>query len=218
MSVNTNSHIVPSNKRLYVPEYNPDTDTYYDKNPFLKGERTPIKFGCPCKCNCLIENYSDFKRHIKLSTHQHYIKNYHFFNKPLLDAKEELKAEVVKSTKKTRNLGKLLKSLQKLELRIEKSNIEKNDLITENVSFATDLESLHSRLRDKLNECNEHKKINFELEKNNRDLTSELNTIKKQIEKLKSENTNLKDTVQSIDNFEYTEGIFTNPELFYDCE
>lgn len=214
----SSSQMVPSNILLYVPEYNPDTDKYFDKNPFLKGERTPIKYGCPCKCNSFIENYSDFKRHMKLNTHQHFINNYHFFNKPLLDLKEELKTEVVKSTKKTRNLGKLLKSLQKLELRIEKANSEKNDLITENVSFASDLESLHSRLREKISECQEHNKRTFDLEKNNRELTSELDTIKKEIEKLKIENSDLKDTVQSIDNFEYTEGIFTNPELFYDCE
>ena len=136
----------------------------------------------------------------------------------MLDAQEELKNEFVKSTMKTRKLGTLFKSLQQLEIHISKLNKEKNDLSTENMGYAVDLESIHCRLQKKHSELDNLSKSKSELEKTNNSLTIEVDAIKKEIEKLKKDNSSLRETVESIDNFEYEQGMFTDRELFYECD
>jgi hypothetical protein len=87
-----NSQLATIHQVLYVPEYNPETDTYQDVPPFEPRERQTRRYICRCKVGSSFGTLSQYKAHIKTQTHQHLIHNYKTYYKDTQQYEHQVKA------------------------------------------------------------------------------------------------------------------------------
>tara|TARA_Y100001970_G_scaffold213241_1_gene260511 strand:- start:1134 stop:1490 length:357 start_codon:yes stop_codon:yes gene_type:complete len=106
--------LISTQIKIYEPQFNTDTDQYYDKSPFKKYERG-ITHKCPCKIGKLFSNLTQYNQHIKTKTHQNYIMNYKNHNQELDSLKEEIKGLIKEKEFLTRLNLKLQKKIDELE-------------------------------------------------------------------------------------------------------
>ena len=61
---------------MYEPKFNPETNSYYDENPFTIRQRNCIQMKCGCKTGAIFSGYTQFKNHSKSIAHCQYIKDF----------------------------------------------------------------------------------------------------------------------------------------------
>ena len=61
---------------MYEPKFNPETNTYYDENPFIKRQRNCIQMKCGCKTGTVFSGWSSFETHRKSKSHCQYITDF----------------------------------------------------------------------------------------------------------------------------------------------
>ena len=61
---------------MYEPKFNPETNTYYDENPFIKRQRNCSQMKCGCKTGTVFSGWSSFETHKKSKSHCQYIKDF----------------------------------------------------------------------------------------------------------------------------------------------
>lgn len=61
---------------MYEPKFNPETNTYYDENPYIKNQRNCIQMKCGCKTGTVFYSWSSFNNHTKSKAHCQYIKDF----------------------------------------------------------------------------------------------------------------------------------------------
>lgn len=92
---------------IYVPQFNENTDEYFDKCPYKPYERNCIRYECRCKAGSYFLNNASFKQHIKSITHKDFIQNYKKYYKEVDEAQQiikDLKAEIELLKRKNTNL------------------------------------------------------------------------------------------------------------------
>jgi len=73
----TSMQLVSNNLCEYTPEFDPDTNEYYDKCPYKKHERNRPKFSCGCKSGDIIfDSITSFNQHIKSRCHKAWLHDY----------------------------------------------------------------------------------------------------------------------------------------------
>ena len=77
---------------MYIPEYNPETDTYHDKSPFESYERLGHRYICRCKVGSSFRTKSQFSAHIKTQTHHNLLHNYKIYYKDTQQYDHKIKA------------------------------------------------------------------------------------------------------------------------------
>ena len=115
--------------KLYEPIFNPDTNTYEDECPWVKGwrgRREPHK--CFCNANVTFNTRAVFKQHILSGKHQEALKEY---NSEKDETKAILKGFHIKIDQLERAKNKLSKANAKLTEGIETANkhIERQSVI-----------------------------------------------------------------------------------------
>jgi DNA repair exonuclease SbcCD ATPase subunit len=106
---------------IYVPEFNENTDEYFDKCPYKPYERNCIRYECRCKAGSYFLNNASYKQHIKSRTHKDFIENYKKYYKEVDEAQQnikDLKAEIELLKRKNTNLklqnNKLLEIIEEM--------------------------------------------------------------------------------------------------------
>ena len=61
---------------MYEPKFNPETNSYYDENPFTMRQRNCIQMKCGCKTGAIFSGYTQFKNHSKSNAHCQYVKDF----------------------------------------------------------------------------------------------------------------------------------------------
>ena len=61
---------------MYEPKFNPETNTYYDENPFIKRQRNCIQMKCGCKTGTVFSGWSSFETHRKSKSHCQFIRDF----------------------------------------------------------------------------------------------------------------------------------------------
>jgi hypothetical protein len=115
--------------KLYEPRFNPDTNTYEDECPWVKGwrgRREPHK--CFCNANVTFNTRAVFKQHILSGKHKEALKDY---NSEKDEVKSQIKEFHIKIDQLERAKNKLSKANAKLTEGIEKANkhIERQSVI-----------------------------------------------------------------------------------------
>ena len=108
--------IVSTQTKIYKPEFNPENDNYYDKNPYIKNQRFPIDYKCECKSNHpRIFNWNTFNTHCNKQYHKNYIINYKNHNQELNSANERIKELTKENEFLIRKNLELQKKIDELE-------------------------------------------------------------------------------------------------------
>ena len=61
---------------MYEPTFNPETNTYYDENPYIKNQRNCIQMKCGCKTGAIFAGYTQFNNHSKSNAHCQHIRDF----------------------------------------------------------------------------------------------------------------------------------------------
>lgn len=75
----------------YVPVFDENNDTYFDKCPYVPYQRNCRQYSCNCRAGASFLNNAQYKQHIKTKTHRDYIKNYKKYNKEIYERDETIK-------------------------------------------------------------------------------------------------------------------------------
>ena len=92
---------------MYIPEYNPETDTYHDKSPFESYERLGHRYICRCKVGSSFRTKSQFSAHIKTQTHQNLLHNYKIYYRDTQQYDHKIKALTSFNELLTRKVNRL---------------------------------------------------------------------------------------------------------------
>ena len=98
--------LVTINFEIYKPDFNENTDTYVDKNPYKKYQRKCKYYECRCKAGTTFFSNASFKQHIKSQTHKEFIQNYSRYYKEENELRENnnsQKAEIELLKRKLNN-------------------------------------------------------------------------------------------------------------------
>ena len=121
----------------YKPTFNPDTDTYEDKNPYKPYERKEWYCGCIGK---VFINSTEYKTHIRNTGHKRWVRDYKYYNRDFLDEKEKNKELLIKC-------DKLEKLLQKKEESITICNKALANSETSIKQMMVQLKDLNAKLK-----------------------------------------------------------------------
>jgi len=94
--------------RTYLPNFNENTDSYYDKSPYKPYEKNRIEYKCRCKAGVKFTNNFQFKQHINTKTHRTFIDNYKDNYKELDEQSDRVKELTIEN-------GKLINKIISLE-------------------------------------------------------------------------------------------------------
>ena len=96
--------IITLDRQLYVPDFDPDTDMYYDRCPFVKYQRDrKTVYDCPCKVGSTFTTPTKLYQHWKTKGHQMYLTNFAYYNKPIIDRDLKIKELTIKVEKLQRS-------------------------------------------------------------------------------------------------------------------
>ena len=85
------SQLVTLQEVMYTPEYDPETDTYYDMCPVATRERKTRIYICRCKVGTTFGTGCQFKAHIKTKAHQKLIHHYKTYYKDTQEYEDQIK-------------------------------------------------------------------------------------------------------------------------------
>ena len=125
----------------YKPTFNPDTDTFEDKNPYKAYSRKNKQIYCGCGARHPVLNcYADFEKHIKNTGHQRWLRDYKYYNRDFLEEKEKNKELLIKC-------DRLEKLLQKKEESITICNKALANSETSIKQMMVQLKDLNAKLK-----------------------------------------------------------------------
>lgn len=61
---------------MYEPTFNPETNSYYDENPYFKNQRNCIQMKCGCPTGTVFSGWGQFNNHTKSKAHCLYVKDF----------------------------------------------------------------------------------------------------------------------------------------------
>ena len=161
----TETRIISSTVREYVPERDPNTGKFQDRDEFIKNKRNQQHVSCPCKAGSICKNYTDWKNHIKNDTHKNWLK---YYSQTELEKKKveeletenqklnEFKTRLQKQNRKMRlQLGEEKKMVKQLEE--EKEEVEQylGELSLELVEKEEELKKIKEELKQTKSELDD---------------------------------------------------------------
>jgi len=117
---------------VYQPEFDFETDSYIDKNPFKRRSRRNQTIECRCKSGTSFTTYSSFELHIKGQTHKNFLQTYAKIYREADQHEQELKEFQIKYGKLELENRKLHKINSRLEKTISLRDLELSNLKEEN--------------------------------------------------------------------------------------
>ena len=115
----------------YKPTFNPDTDTFEDKNPYKAYSRKNKEIYCGCGARHPVLNcYADFEKHIKNTGHQRWLRDYKYYNRDFLEEKEKNKELLIKCDRLEKLLQKKEESIRILDKASETHETSQNALLS----------------------------------------------------------------------------------------
>tara|TARA_B100001093_G_C26781083_1_gene994658 strand:- start:1143 stop:1553 length:411 start_codon:yes stop_codon:yes gene_type:complete len=125
--------ITITKKSVYAPEFDPETNEYYDKEYFydkgLRGLKTI--YTCRCRWGSEWQSNQEYKQHIKSDTHKSFIKDYHIYYKDVDKQEEIIKELRIENESMKKELEVLKKKLAKSIKKTTKKLESKGTLLTE---------------------------------------------------------------------------------------
>lgn len=185
---------------LYKPQFDPDTGKYYDKCPYISGQRNRQPFRCPCN-GILIAKRPQYFSHIESQTHRKFLENYKQDNKELDDLKTEKNLLLAENTILKRKIENHNSQLEAKTIQIGKFKKALNFLKNEISQFKQEISSLKKDISDSNNVIQTLKQIN-------KDKNIELENIQKKLDDQISENSRLQNMITEIESYDYDSDDF----------
>jgi len=128
-SQNTSTAIISTTYIVYEPEFDTNTGTWKDKNPFKKNSHNNYTIECRCICGSIFNTHSGFSNHCKNKTHKKWVQHYDRLYAEGDKAKKELnefKKEKELSDRRNKQLQRKNRELQQQNQTLQKINSNKD--------------------------------------------------------------------------------------------
>ena len=126
---NTSTAIISTTYILYEPEFDTNTGTWKDKNPFKKNSHNNYTIECRCICGSIFNTHSKFSKHCEINTHKKWVQHYNRLYAEGDKAKKELnefKKDNEKLDRKKKQLQRKNRELQQQNQTLQKINSNKD--------------------------------------------------------------------------------------------
>jgi len=176
--------------KLYEPKFNPDTNTYEDECPWVKGWRGPREpHKCFCNANVLFNTRSVFKQHIRSGKHKEALKDYNTGKDETKAVIKEFHIKIDQSERAKHKLAKenakLKESIKEITTHTERQSVIISSLkedVANNSAESAKHKTKHRKLKKKHNETTEYLEILETVSKEQLTTISELEAYIKIIE------------------------------------
>ena len=115
---NTSTAIISTTYILYEPEFDTNTGTWKDKNPFKKNSHNNYTIECRCICGSIFNTHSGFSNHCKNKTHKKWVQHYD----RLYAEGDKAKKELNEFKKNNEKLDRKNKQLQRENRELKQQN------------------------------------------------------------------------------------------------